>query len=269
MTADHLTVETIADYRAGLLHPPHQDSVLAHLSGCPDCTAADQAVAEVSAILADASADVVPMPADVATRLDEALRQAGAERADAARGATVVPLDRRAPSAASQRSRRRTWPLLAAAAVAVVAVGTVVIDDLDLPTDRSADSSVAADASAGDVADDAPADPAPGAGAAESGAESGLNSNNGTDNSVAPSRSRLTRLSAASLPQYAAGLTPANPEQPRVSRRCAPAQAPAGGVISTVRWRGEPATLVVDRKARQATVLDCETASTVLFRTGY
>lgn len=269
MTADHPTVETIADYRAGLLRPPHQDSVLAHLSGCADCTAADQAVAEASAILADASADVVPMPADVATRLDEALRQAGAERADAAQGATVVPLDRRAPSEASQRSRRRTWPLLAAAAVAVVAVGTVVIDDLDLSPGGSADSSVAADAPADDVADDAPGDPAPGAGVPESAAESELNSANETDNSAAPSRSRLTRLSAASLPKYAEGLTLASPAQYQVADRCAPAPAPPSDVVATVRWRGAPATLVVDRVARQATVLDCETASTVLFRTGY
>ena len=267
MTADHPTVETIADYRAGLLHPPHQDSVLAHLSGCADCTAADQAVAEVSAILADASADVVPMPADVATRLDEALRQAGAERADAARGATVVPLDRRAPSEASQRSRRRTWPLLAAAAVAVVAVGTVVIDDLDLSPGGSADSSVAGKVQAADGPREGAPESAPAAG--PPGAASGDDEGPLETDSAAPSRSRLTRLSAASLPKYAERLTLASPSQYQVADRCAPAPAPAGDVISTIRWRGAPATLVVDRKARQATVLDCETASTVLFRTGY
>ena len=272
MTADHPSIETIADHLAALLPPEQHASVAAHLSDCADCTAAAEAVDDVSRLLAQTGAETVPMPAGVAARLDEALRSAGEQRAAheaVGQGATVVPLGRRAPAETPRRSRR-SWPLLVAAAAAVVAVGTVVISDLDLSPGGSADSSVARDAPTNPAqAGDASADSVPGAGAPESAAESELNSDNETDSSAAPARPRLTGLSPASLPRYAAGLTRASTQHVPVSRRCAPAPAPAGDVISTVRWKGAPATVVVDAEARQVAVLDCETASTVLFRTGY
>jgi len=282
VTADHPSIETIADHLAALLPPEQQASVAAHLSDCADCTAAAEAVDDVSRLLAQTGAETVPMPAGVAAELDEALRSAGEQRAAheaVGQGATVVPLGRCAPAETPRRSRR-SWPLLVAAAAAVVAVGTVVISDLDLSPGGSADSSVARDAltnpasaggasAGGASAGGASADPAQGAGAPASAAESELNSDNETDSSAAPARPRLTRLSPASLPRYAAGLTRASTQDVPVSRRCAPAPAPAGDVISTVRWKGAPATVVVDAEARQAAVLDCETASTVLFRTGY
>lgn len=273
MTAKHPSIETIADHLAALLPPERQASVGAHLSHCADCTAAAEAVDEVSRLLAQTSADTVPMPAGVAARLDEALRSAGEQRTADNRvgpGAIVVQLGR--PSAQTPRGSRRSWALLAAAAAAVVAVGTVVVGDLDLSPDGSADSPLAADAPVSPASDSpaaATAEAAPGAATAESTPERGSDSGNEKDNNFAPARSKLTRLSPASLPLYAAGLTRVTTQDDSVSGRCAPAPGPVGDVISTVRWKGARATVVVDADARQATVFDCETASTVLFRTGY
>ncbi len=268
MTADHPTIDTIADYHAGLLQPPHHESVAAHLSRCADCTAALDAVGEVSTVLAEAGGGVVSMPDDVAHRLDEALRRAAGERADADRSGAVVPLERPAAAGAPSGGRRRSWPLLAAAAAVLVVVGTAVVGDLDLSPGPSADSSVAGRAAPEDASVDAAVDgedEQPGAASESAGGQ--LESE-----PPVPKQRRLAALSAASLPQYAESLT--GPEQSSgslapASEGCAEVPAPADDVVSVARWQGSPAVVVVDPQARTATVFDCETASEVLFRTGY
>lgn len=261
MTADHPTIETIADYRAGLLQPQHHALVSAHLSGCADCTAASNAVEEVSTLLAEASTDPVPMPEAVAARLDAVLRQAGADRADTHGADTVVPLERRATAAALQPTRRRAWPLLAAAAAALIVVGTVVIDDLDLSPGGSAESSVAGKAAAEDAASDGDAGATAGGGSAESDGPK----------KAAPGQHRLQPLSPRRLPGYAENLSRSQaPESASlVADRCSKVSVPAGDVASVARWEGSPAVIVVDPEARTATVFDCATGSVVLFRTKY
>ncbi len=269
MTADHPTIDTIADYHAGLLQPAHQASVAAHLSSCADCTAAVHAVGEVSTILAEAGRGVVAMPDDVANRLDEALRQAADERADADRSGTVVPLERPAAAVAPSAGRRRSWPLVAAAAAVLVVVGTAVVGDLDL-SGTSAGSSVAGDAPAAERAE------SDGEGGAAAGDAVPEQSDSDLD---LLEEGRLERLSPARLPGYADRLaqSPA-----KIDRNFSAASAPcgrvsagpevssaAGDVVSTVRWQGSPAIVVVDPQTRTATVFDCETASVVLFRTEY
>lgn len=274
MTADHPTIETIADHAAGMLQPEHAASVAAHLYGCAACTAASRAVEEVSTRLAREGADLAPMPDDVALRIDQALRQAAADRAgdraDGDRAGRVVPLQRPAGTAAPPPARRHAWPLLAAAATVLVAVGAAVIGEIDLSVGGSAESSVAGDAPAPEQAR-----PESDAGAAAGGAAT--QQLDGDKN--ARERDRLKRLSPARLPGYAGSLAQSpgqiSTQFSAASARCA--QVPAGpevssaaaDVVSTIRWRGAPAVLVVDPQGRTATVLDCETASEVLFRTTY
>lgn len=253
MTAGHPTIEAIADYRDGLLAAGQQASVAAHVRRCADCRAALQAVGEVSTILAAASADVAPMPTHVATRLDEALCQAVADRDGADRAGTVVPLEGRS-LVATPRARHRSRPLLLAAAVAAAVIGGVAIAELDLSTGGSADSSTAQRAAvdANGPGGDADAE---------------LEEQKGAPGAAAPFG--LHRLSPQTLPQYAEGLAGATQRVTPVADRCAAAPEQGGDVVSGVRWKGAPAIVVVDRAGRQATVLDCETASKVLFRTGY
>ena len=124
MTADHPSIETVADYRAGLLPEHEQAAVSAHVVSCVDCTAASEAVGEVVSLLTASSSAPLPMPPDVAARLDAALRNAGHEQSD-----TVVPIGRASTPSAPRRPRR-ALPLLAAAA-AVVAVTAVAFENLD------------------------------------------------------------------------------------------------------------------------------------------
>lgn len=103
--------------------------------------------------LADAGGPV-PMPADVADRLDGVIAELAAERTSGTRPlggvheshpeAVVVPLD-----PAALRRRRRVRVLLgAAAAVAVVAVGVGIVSDHQSGEDLSAASEAAKDDSA-------------------------------------------------------------------------------------------------------------------------
>lgn len=246
MSADHPTIETIADSRALLLPPEQQAYVTAHLSACADCAAAAEAVAEVSSLLAQSRADVVPMPDGVAAKLDAALRHAGAERAS-----TVVPLARQPASA--PRNRHRAWPLLAAAAAAVIAVSVVRIGDLD-PFGGSSTSSATARDSAADT-------PANGAAPGAEGYRSSPNKSS--------ARVHLEELSPAKLAPYADGIVADTAARAAVAKGCASVPTPDGDIVSGARWQGEPAIVVIDPARREVTVLDCKTASLVLFRTDY
>jgi hypothetical protein len=111
---DHLDLDALADLLADV-----DDASRAHLEGCPACSARlaelDAALPAVSASLA--ALPVPPEPADLAARLDAALR---AEARATTPTATVVPL--------AARSRTRWLPALAGvAAAAVVVTGAVLV----------------------------------------------------------------------------------------------------------------------------------------------
>jgi hypothetical protein len=148
MTGGHLGAVVLAEYDEGLLPDRLAADVAEHLARCSTCTETRRHLAEVSRRLT-AEPATLPMPADVAARLDVALASEKPEPARR-RAATVTPVT-------SWRARMPTV-LAAAAAVAAVAFAGYVVgtgsggDDADEGrttvaeggTDRSADEAEAA-----------------------------------------------------------------------------------------------------------------------------
>ena len=67
----HLDTDVLAEFRAGLITGRRGAKIAAHLAGCDRCTALDDKLAGVSALLASVPAP--PMPDSVAQRLDAVL----------------------------------------------------------------------------------------------------------------------------------------------------------------------------------------------------
>lgn len=98
-------IDVLADLSANLLSPAEERSVRAHVDGCPDCTRVLQALDQVGSQLR--WLPPIPMPVDVAARIDAALAQ---ER-------NVISLTR-------HRDRRRgRQQLLGVAAAGLVVLG--------------------------------------------------------------------------------------------------------------------------------------------------
>jgi hypothetical protein len=113
VAAAHLDYDTLADLAEGLLPDSRAASADAHLAGCAECRDRSAEITNVTRLLTDAP--LPPMPAALASRIDEAL---AAEAAASAHD--VASLD-------SRRGRRRMRVLsAAAAAVVVVGGGTLV-----------------------------------------------------------------------------------------------------------------------------------------------
>jgi hypothetical protein len=88
----HVSAETMADFRAGLLPSRQAAEIGVHLAGCPRCAELDAQLASVTSLLA--ATPVPPMPATLVARLDAALAAEAAARAagaDTARAAFVPP----------------------------------------------------------------------------------------------------------------------------------------------------------------------------------
>jgi hypothetical protein len=123
----HLDAEVLAEFRTGLIAGRRGAAITAHLAGCDRCTALDDQLAGVSALLA-----AVPLPAvpdSVARRLDtvlaaeaarpEKVRTDQAERGDADHPAHPATGRARRP----RPSLRLSLRVLAPAAAVVVAAG--------------------------------------------------------------------------------------------------------------------------------------------------
>jgi hypothetical protein len=117
MTGGHLGAVVLAEYDDGLLPDRLAADVAEHLAHCSTCTETHRQLAEVSRRLT-AEPATLPMPADVASRLDDALASEKPEPARP-RTATVTPVP-------SWRARVPTV-LAAAAAVAAVAFAGYVV----------------------------------------------------------------------------------------------------------------------------------------------
>ena len=149
----HVSAEQVADLLEDLLAADEAATVATHLSTCNSCAAVRDRLEGLPALLASARTDdpMLPMPADVAGRLDRALAAEARERAagssepvDEQATATVVPISR------ATRSRKVFAGLVAAAAVVTgfVVVGDVVGGGSDGTADMSS-----ADSGADDGAD--------------------------------------------------------------------------------------------------------------------
>ena len=112
MAAAHLDYDDLADLAEGLLPDSRVASADAHLADCAECRNRSAEITNVTRLLVDTP--MPPMPAALASRIDEAL---AAEAA--ATGHDVVSLE-------SRRGRRRMRILSAAAAVIVVGGGALV-----------------------------------------------------------------------------------------------------------------------------------------------
>jgi hypothetical protein len=117
-----------------------------HLDRCSRCAAELDALTAVRVTLAGA-ADVGPMPADVAARLDQALAAVAAEPASTATTRTVTPL--RSPAASSPRGIR--WLQAAAVVVLLLAGGALGLSAL-LDAGGSSDNAATSSGDAGSAA---------------------------------------------------------------------------------------------------------------------
>ncbi len=250
----HPPVDVLADHREGLISGAEAGAITAHLKTCADCRGLVASLDDAARVLAAEGAEPLPMPADVAASLDDALTRASRERSSG------VPnlADRRTPHdgpAESRRAHRRvTWPLLGAAAVAVLATAVGV---QYLPDNSSSEDSQAG------------------------GADSSLDNGNGRGDNSAPgaaSGDTITVVTRTSLTKQARQLATYsdNPnsvlaEAPvRLQGRCAtPTDQYGSGPVSLVIWNDDKAVLVLDPEDRTATVVDCETATKRLFTTKY
>jgi hypothetical protein len=133
----HPEAEVLAEFRAGLITGRRGARITAHLAGCDRCTALDDQLAGVSALLA--SVPPLVMPDSLTQRLDtvlaaEAARQdrVGADRAGAGQVATDQAERGRAdgpahPATGRKRTPRPSFRLLSARVLAPVAVALLAV----------------------------------------------------------------------------------------------------------------------------------------------
>ena len=108
----HLDTDVLAEFRAGLITGRRGAKIAAHLAGCDRCTALDDQLAGVSALLASVPAP--PMPDSVAQRLEvvlaaEVTSRNHPERAEVDRPGESGAHDR---PAAKRGFRLATWRVL-------------------------------------------------------------------------------------------------------------------------------------------------------------
>ena len=118
----HLDTDVLAEFRAGLITGRRGAKITAHLAGCERCTAVDDQLAGVSALLASVPAPA--MPDGVAQRLDTVLaaevanrdhpersrRDSPQETATPGRPARAPRVSASCPCACWPRPRPSSWP---------------------------------------------------------------------------------------------------------------------------------------------------------------
>jgi len=266
----HLDTDVLAEFRAGLITGRRGVKITAHLAGCDRCTALDDQLAGVSALLASVPAP--PMPDSVAQRLETVLaaevsRKNYAERAQVDRPGESAARDQRA----SRRGfRLATWRVLVPAAAAVVLLAgggyglSLLVGGPGSPPNYTAAGSAASSAAAGSAARSAgrggpaaaaPSSPAP------------------TAHSQLKSGNHVVNVSAATLRQH----VEAELNQPRASGPPKVTSAQLRGcihllaghaplvLVESVQFEGQPATIIVARTGQDYTAwvagLDCSATS--------
>jgi hypothetical protein len=121
----HPSAEALSDRRSDLLDADVSRRIDDHVARCEHCRAQLDALDAAVGRLREVGRDRVPMPPDVASRIETALA------AEVRQRARVVPMRRGGNEpAAADRHRRRSLILVAAGTVAVLAIGGVTADRL-------------------------------------------------------------------------------------------------------------------------------------------
>jgi hypothetical protein len=257
----HLDTDVLAEFRAGLITGRRGAKITAHLACCERCTAVDDQLAGVSALLASVPAPA--MPDGVAQRLDTVLAAEVANRDHPERSRRDSPQETATPGRRPGHRGFRLMSLrvLAPAAAVVLAAGGYGLSQLSHgPGNTEAAASAAS------------------AAASSSSAASAAKAANGALAPVAsPPRSASRKLSAATLPVVIshAGISSlaALKQQVQAELNVPPgsrttqhasslvtacAHHMAGSVqpllVESIPYRGEPATVIVARTGRNDTV---------------
>ena len=255
----HPDTDVLAEFRAGLITGRRGAKITAHLACCERCTAVDDQLAGVSALLASVPAPA--MPDGVAQRLDTVLAAEVANRDHPERSRRDSPQETATPGRRPGHRGFRLMSLrvLAPAAAVVLAAGGYGLSQLSHgPGHTEAAASAAS--------------------AASSAASAAKAANGALAPVASPPRSASRKLSAATLPVIIshAGILLARRAQaagPGRAERAAWVAPDAGRVLARDRlraprgrqrpaapgrehslYRGQPATVIVARTGRSETV---------------
>ena len=249
----HPDTDVVAEFRAGLITGRRGVKIAAHLAGCDRCTALDDQLAGVSALLASVPAP--PMPDSVAQRLDTVLaaevsRKNYAERAQVHRPGESGAHDR---PTAKRGFRLATWRVLVPAGAAMVLLAgggyglSRIVGGPGSPPSFSSAAGSAASASATEAPSSSAAAAAP---------------FNGASARRAMSPNRPVNISPATLRQQ----VETELRLPRASRPMKATSAQVSGcvqrlagtnpleLVESARFNGQPATIIVARTGQQDTV---------------
>ena len=185
----HPDTDVLAEFRAGLITGRRGAKITAHLACCERCTAVDDQLAGVSALLASVPASA--MPDGVAQRLDTVLAAEVANRDHPERSRRDSPQETATPGRPPGHRGFRLVSLrvLAPAAAVVLAAGGYGLSQLSHgPGNTEAASAASAAASSSSAA------------SAASSAGSAAKANGALAPVASPPRSASRKLSAASLP---------------------------------------------------------------------
>lgn len=253
----HPTFEELADLHEGLLSGDALTRVRVHVETCETCTGELASFYEVSAMLAEAGAETIAMPADVAADIDAALSSASLERTAAVPSLAA----KREERDHRQQHRRTPWVLVAgAAAAAVVVIGSLGLNGIQSGGDN--------DDSAGGNADS-------GGATREQGELSSPNDDGSDSLDHGKGYMHLKHdLTPASLPRFASKLANGKLKPRPVTEDAScqadvPAEVASTGPQALVLWKGQPAVVVVDDTDRKASVFGCGTGAEPLYSTSY
>jgi hypothetical protein len=223
VTAAHLDYDTLADLAEGLLDDAQAASADAHLTGCAECRDRSAEITDVSRLLADAP--LPPMPAGLASRIDEALA------AEAATSGPVVSLEAR-------RHKRRVRILSVAAAAVVIGAGALAGQSL-LGNSISSESGSAQSPPLQDRS--ASAKPPAGPGALSGAAGGYRTERSGTNYTAAGLGGQVS----AQLSQAESGGRTLAADRPATEcvQRVAQGRRPL--LVDIARYEGRPATVIV------------------------
>jgi hypothetical protein len=254
----HLDSDVLAEFRAGLITGRRGVKIAAHLAGCARCTALDDQLAGVSALLASVPAP--PMPDRVAQRLDTVLAAEVARKNYPERSEVASPggSGAHARPAARRGFRLPAWRVLVpvGAAVVLLAGGGYGLSQLigqgSPQTFSAAAGSAASSSSAGSAAKGlsraAPPEAAPSSPAAS--ARPQLKS--GHQPVDVSSLTLRQHVEAELLLARASRPTKAASSQVLGCIHLLAASAPLE-LVESVRFEGHPATIVVARTGQDDT----------------